>query len=157
MTKKKPSYTRLVGQNMRRMRTERALTLADVEKASGGQFKVACLGTWERGDRSIRAEALCRYAEWLGVSPRSLLPPDTVTIAERQRGAAYRAAQMAAHDLTVTFPSLTVAQARRFLLDALGGDLLAEALAALDSASAAHQRLTSALAAAGEQTTGEDQ
>lgn len=112
-----PSYNAQVGAILRRVRNERGLSLRDLEQASCGQWKAVVVGSYERGDRQIRADKLAAYAAWLGVPVATLLPPEDVAAA--RSAAAWLAADRAADGLTTRFPSLSVFEARRLLAAAL--------------------------------------
>ncbi len=66
-------YAELVGEKLRRMRQDRAMSLQDVCERSGGSFVVSTLSAYERGKRSLSLERLCELAEIYGQSPMSLL------------------------------------------------------------------------------------
>lgn len=66
-----------VGEALRAFRLRQRLTLFDVARLSGNEFKVSSLGAYERGDRSINYERLQRLAEVYGVDVQSLLPRET--------------------------------------------------------------------------------
>jgi transcriptional regulator with XRE-family HTH domain len=68
------SYTRDVGERLRRIRVERGLSLQDVERSSGGRWKAAVVGSYERGDRNISATRLLELAEFYDVAPGDILP-----------------------------------------------------------------------------------
>lgn len=68
------SYTTEVGERLRRVRIERGLSLQDVERRSGGTWKAAVVGSYERGDRNISATRLLELADFYGVSPGDVLP-----------------------------------------------------------------------------------
>ena len=72
------SYTEEVGEKLRRIRLERGLSLQEVERASGGRWKAAVIGSYERGDRNISATRLLELAEFYEVSPAEVLPGETV-------------------------------------------------------------------------------
>jgi transcriptional regulator with XRE-family HTH domain len=63
-----------VGEALRAFRSRQGLTLFDVARLSGNEFKVSSLGAYERGDRSITYERLQRLALVYGVDVQSLLP-----------------------------------------------------------------------------------
>lgn len=63
-----------LGQRMREVRETRGLSLGQVERASGGKFCAATVGSWERASREMTPERLAEYAQWLGVDIRRLLP-----------------------------------------------------------------------------------
>jgi transcriptional regulator with XRE-family HTH domain len=68
------SYTREVGERLRRVRVDRGLSLQDVERTSGGRWKAAVVGSYERGDRNISATRLLELAEFYEVVPGDILP-----------------------------------------------------------------------------------
>lgn len=70
------SYSREVGERLRRVRVERGLSLQEVERTSGGRWKAAVIGSYERGDRNISATRLLELAEFYDVSPAQVLPGD---------------------------------------------------------------------------------
>ena len=49
-------FAAAVGQILRKLRTERDLTLHGVQELSGGSFKASALSGYERGERSISLE-----------------------------------------------------------------------------------------------------
>jgi transcriptional regulator with XRE-family HTH domain len=64
----------LVGERLRAVRKRRRMTLAQVEEASGGEFRTSVLGAYERGERGLAVNRLLRLAELYGVAPAELLP-----------------------------------------------------------------------------------
>jgi transcriptional regulator with XRE-family HTH domain len=68
------SYTREVGERLRRVRVDRGLSLQDVERSSSGRWKAAVVGSYERGDRNISATRLLELAEFYEVTPGDILP-----------------------------------------------------------------------------------
>ena len=68
------TYTREVGERLRRVRLDRGLSLQDVERTSQGRWKAAVVGSYERGDRNITATRLLELAEFYGVTPGDVLP-----------------------------------------------------------------------------------
>lgn len=70
------AYATEVGERLRRIRQERGWSLHDVERRSRGVWKAAVVGSYERGDRNISADRLCRLAEFYGVAATEVLPPD---------------------------------------------------------------------------------
>ncbi len=68
------TYAREVGERLRQVRVDRGLSLQDVERSSGGRWKAAVIGSYERGDRNISATRLLELAEFYGVSPAEVLP-----------------------------------------------------------------------------------
>ena len=71
------TYAREVGERLRRVRVEQGLTLQDVERACGGEWKAAVVGSYERGDRNISATRLLELAEFYGISPADVLPGES--------------------------------------------------------------------------------
>jgi transcriptional regulator with XRE-family HTH domain len=69
-------YSRQVGVRLRAVREARGMSLSQVQRASGGQFRAEALGSWERAFRAIPVERFSAYADWLGVDARLLLPED---------------------------------------------------------------------------------
>ncbi len=69
-------YPDEVGARLRRIRAQQGLSLQDVERRSGGRWKAAVIGSYERGDRNISASRLCELAEFYGVAASELLPRD---------------------------------------------------------------------------------
>lgn len=68
------SYSRDVGERLRQVRLERGWSLQEVERSSGGRWKAAVVGSYERGDRNISATRLLELAEFYGVRPADVLP-----------------------------------------------------------------------------------
>ncbi len=71
------SYSSDVGERLRRVRVERGWSLQEVERASGGRWKAAVIGSYERGDRNISATRLLELAEFYGVRPADVLPGES--------------------------------------------------------------------------------
>ena len=69
-------YTQMVGDRLRRIRTQKQWSLSDVESRSNGEFKASVLGAYERGERAISVPRLERLARFYGVSVDQLLPRD---------------------------------------------------------------------------------
>lgn len=70
------TYSDLVGRRLRSIRRQRGFSLQDVQTLSGGEFKAAVLGAYERGERSISVPRLHRLAGYYDVPVAQLLPPD---------------------------------------------------------------------------------
>ncbi len=70
------SYTRLVGERLRRVRQQQRLSLQAVEAASGEEFRASVLGAYERGERVISVPRLQRLAGFYHVPVDQLLPQD---------------------------------------------------------------------------------
>ncbi len=68
------SYNELVGERLRSIRRQRGLSLQDVQRATGGEFKAAVLGAYERGERALSVPRLHRLSEYFGVPVVQLLP-----------------------------------------------------------------------------------
>ncbi len=71
------SYSRDVGERLRQVRVDRGWSLQEVERASGGRWKAAVIGSYERGDRNISATRLLELAEFYGVRPADVLPGES--------------------------------------------------------------------------------
>ena len=74
------SYNERVGERLRSIRRQRGFSLQEVQKLSGGEFKAAVLGAYERGERSLSVPRLHRLAGYYGVPVVQLLPPDPAPI-----------------------------------------------------------------------------
>jgi transcriptional regulator with XRE-family HTH domain len=70
------SYAQAVGERLRNVRFQKALSLHDVEVTSRDEFKASVLGAYERGERSISVPRLQRLARFYGVPVDQLLPRD---------------------------------------------------------------------------------
>ena len=68
------TYAEQVGERLRNVRLQKALSLHDVEVRSGSEFKASVLGAYERGERSISVNRLQRLAIFYLVPVDSLLP-----------------------------------------------------------------------------------
>jgi transcriptional regulator with XRE-family HTH domain len=64
---------RALGEVIRRVRTERGLSLRRLAARCEGAFKPSSLGGYERGERSLSMDRFVRLADSLGVSPERLL------------------------------------------------------------------------------------
>ncbi|MDA8061457.1 MAG: transcriptional regulator [Actinomycetota bacterium] len=93
------SYTRLVGERLRRVRQQQRLSLQAVEAASGEEFRASVLGAYERGERVISVPRLQRLADFYHVPVDQLLPQDPGH--EPGPGAADPAADSAGDGLTI--------------------------------------------------------
>lgn len=67
-------YERRLGERLREIRRQQQLSLQDVEHRSGDEFRIASLGAYERGERSITVGRLQRLASLYGVPVSELLP-----------------------------------------------------------------------------------
>jgi transcriptional regulator with XRE-family HTH domain len=69
-------YNEEVGERLRSIRRQRAMSLQDVHRATDGEFKAAVLGAYERGERSVSVPRLQRLAVCYDVPVTQLLPDD---------------------------------------------------------------------------------
>lgn len=63
----------VVGARLREARRRIGWSLADVENASGGEFRASAVGAYERGERAISAVRLARLLRLYGVSSALIL------------------------------------------------------------------------------------
>ena len=63
-----------LGERLRAIRRQQGMSLADVEEASGGEWKAVVVGAYERGDRAVTIERLHRLAAFYRVPLADLLP-----------------------------------------------------------------------------------
>ncbi|ORT98472.1 transcriptional regulator [Frankia casuarinae] len=68
------AYAHEVGARLRTIRTQQGHSLQQVEIRSDGRWKVAALGSYERGDRMISVDKLAAIADFYGVPVHTLLP-----------------------------------------------------------------------------------
>ncbi len=68
------TYNEMVGLRLRSIRRQRGFSLQDVQRVSGGEFKAAVLGAYERGERSLSVPRLRRLSEFFDVPITQLLP-----------------------------------------------------------------------------------
>jgi len=71
------TYARRVGERLRDIRRQKALSLQEVEAISDQEFKASVLGAYERGERVISVPRLQRLARLYAVPVDQLLPPTT--------------------------------------------------------------------------------
>lgn len=71
-----PTYNELVGARLRSIRKQRGLSLQDVQRLSGGEFKAAVVGAYERGERSLSLPRLHRLAAFFQVPITQFLPQE---------------------------------------------------------------------------------
>lgn len=80
------SYGRALGERLRNIRTQKRMSLRDVEQASAGMWKAAVVGAYERGDRNVTVPRLYELAAFYNVPISEILPdaapvgPGTVDI-----------------------------------------------------------------------------
>ncbi len=67
-------YARALGERLRNIRTQKGMSLRDVEHASEGVWKAAVVGAYERGDRNVTVPRLYELAEFYGVPVPEILP-----------------------------------------------------------------------------------
>lgn len=89
------TYATRLGERLRAVRQQRALSLRTVSQLSGEEFRVSVLGAYERGHRMISVARLQRLAELYGVSVDQLLPspepaPANGSVSQPDRRAADR-------------------------------------------------------------------
>ncbi len=65
-----------LGAHLRNVRKQLGLSLNDVERMTGGEYKASVLGAYERGERAISVPRLARLADCYGVTLEELLPPE---------------------------------------------------------------------------------
>lgn len=71
-------YAQLLGERLRRVRSQQGLSLHDVEERSGGELKASVVGAYERGERAVSITRLHRLADFYRVPVGELLPdPET--------------------------------------------------------------------------------
>lgn len=69
-------YNEMTGARLRSIRRQRGLSLQDVQRLSGGEFKAAVLGAYERGERSLSVPRLHRLAQFFQVPVARFLPAE---------------------------------------------------------------------------------
>lgn len=80
------SYAVEVGARLRAIRLEQGMSLQEVERRSGGRWKAAVIGSYERGDRIISAGRLVALAAFYGVPAVEVLPGEAPTPQRAARG-----------------------------------------------------------------------
>jgi transcriptional regulator with XRE-family HTH domain len=66
----------MVGSRLRSIRRQRGLSLQEVQRLSGGEFKAAVVGAYERGERSLSLPRLQRLSQFFQVPIAHFLPQD---------------------------------------------------------------------------------
>ena len=69
-------YSKALGERLRNIRVQKGMSLQDVQQASGGKWKAAVVGAYERGDRNVTVARLSELAEFYGVPVSEVLPED---------------------------------------------------------------------------------
>lgn len=69
------TYSQELGRRLRAARHLRGLSLSQAEKKSGGRWKAATLGSYERGARGVTVERLAELAAFYQVGITDLIPP----------------------------------------------------------------------------------
>jgi transcriptional regulator with XRE-family HTH domain len=70
------SYNDQIGSRLRSIRRQRGLSLQEVQRLSGGEFKAAVVGAYERGERSLSLPRLQRLSQFFQVPVAHFLPQD---------------------------------------------------------------------------------
>lgn len=81
-------YARELGGRLRNIRVQKNMSLQDVQQASGGRWKAAVVGAYERGDRNVTVTKLAELAAFYGVPVSEIIPdegPAAPGITERKR------------------------------------------------------------------------
>lgn len=71
-----PDFNEATGARLRTIRRQRGLSLQDVQRLSGGEFKAAVLGAYERGERSLSVPRLHRLAQFFQVPVARFFPAE---------------------------------------------------------------------------------
>lgn len=69
-------YSKALGERLRNIRVQKGMSLQDVQQASGGKWKAAVVGAYERGDRNVTVARLSELAGFYGVPVSEVLPED---------------------------------------------------------------------------------
>jgi transcriptional regulator with XRE-family HTH domain len=69
-------FNEATGARLRIIRRQRGLSLQDVQRLSGGEFKAAVLGAYERGERSLSVPRLHRLAQFFQVPVARFFPAE---------------------------------------------------------------------------------
>jgi len=69
-------YAKALGERLRKIRAQKGMSLHDVQEASGGRWKAAVVGAYERGDRNVSVTRLFELAGFYGVPVTEILPDD---------------------------------------------------------------------------------
>lgn len=66
-------HQQVLGERLRGIRNQQGMTLQQVEERSGGRWKAAVIGAYERGDRAISAPKLIELADFYRIPVAELL------------------------------------------------------------------------------------
>ncbi|HEU4480423.1 MAG TPA: transcriptional regulator [Actinomycetota bacterium] len=69
-------YAKALGERLRGIRIQKNMSLQDVQQASGGKWKAAVVGAYERGDRNVTVTKLSELADFYGVPMSEFIPDD---------------------------------------------------------------------------------
>jgi transcriptional regulator with XRE-family HTH domain len=69
-------YAKALGERLRDIRAQKGMSLQEVQEASGGRWKAAVIGAYERGDRNVSVARLSQLADFYGVPVPRILPED---------------------------------------------------------------------------------
>lgn len=79
LTPAEPSvYGKLLGTRLRAIRSQKGLSLQDVQEESNDYWKAAVVSSYERGERNISVVRLEELARFYGVPIAELLPSDEI-------------------------------------------------------------------------------
>ncbi len=74
-------FAKALGDKLRKIRLQKGMSLQDVQQASGGKWKAAVIGAYERGDRNVTVAKLFELSEFYGVPLSEMLPEDETAAA----------------------------------------------------------------------------
>lgn len=69
-------YPKALGDRLRKIRLQKGMSLQDVQEASGGKWKAAVVGAYERGDRNVTVTRLSELADFYGVPVSEIIPSE---------------------------------------------------------------------------------
>jgi transcriptional regulator with XRE-family HTH domain len=81
-------YAKALGERLRKIRLQKGMSLQDVQDASGGRWKAAVVGAYERGDRNVTVTRLSELADFYGVPLSEMIPSEetpAAPVAETRR------------------------------------------------------------------------
>ncbi len=70
-------YSKALGEQLRKIRVQKGMSLQDVQAASTGKWKAAVVGAYERGDRNVTVARLSELADFYGVPVSEILPAES--------------------------------------------------------------------------------